>query len=671
MKNDELPTQLPLLHRVMEGVVFTPYMRADNGAADPDRFTVCVSSETRVERWFGGEILDHGKGSVDLTRFKKGLALRVVDDLDGTHMRGVQVGVVEDPELKDGKLYGVARFSRSAKAQEVKQDILDGIRGAVSVGYRIRNMVLEESDKQKGDTYRAMKWQPQEVSLVGVPADVVAAFERSQDQGQEAVEITRAAGAQTGARRMKPDETTTTETPAARVTGGEDAAVQAERKRTSDILTLGKKHNMGERAAKAVDDGISVDAFRQAVLDERYGRTVEEVNPDTPPAGKHAVTLTGKEAKRYSVSRAILAAAGIRDRKAKADPSFETDIHEEIAGRLGEPVKGDFYVPANLQVDPVAAEVRERIMEALPLQIRRYFEQNAGARAALDTATATKGQELKFIEPGSFIELLRNRMMVKALGARVLTGLQSDVAFPRQTGAGSFSWVPESPTADVATSNLLLDRLTLSPKIGQSNTSYSRKLLVQSIPSIDMLVREDLAAINALGVDLAAINGPGTTTPTGILNTAGIGSVTLGANGGNVTYDFMVDLETQIAVANADLGAMAYLTTPQQRGKLKKVAQISASTGIPVWFQNEVNGYAAAASNQVPSNLTKGTSTTICHAIILGNWLEVLIGQWGELEIIADPYSLKKRGDIEVTTFLMVDVGLRHPASFAAIKDAL
>ncbi len=73
----------------------------------------------------------------------------------------------------------------------------------------------------------------------------------------------------------------------------------------------------------------------------------------------------------------------------------------------------------------------------------------------------------------------------------------------------------------------------------------------------------------------------------------------------------------------------------------------------------------------MPSNLTKGTSTTICSAIIFGNFEELIYGQWGDMEVVVDPYTQARRGNILITPYLMMDVGVRHPVSFAAIKDVL
>lgn len=84
-----------------------------------------------------------------------------------------------------------------------------------------------------------------------------------------------------------------------------------------------------------------------------------------------------------------------------------------------------------------------------------------------------------------------------------------------------------------------------------------------------------------------------------------------------------------------------------------------------------LNGYRAMASNQVPGNLTKGTANAICSAILFGNWADLMIGEWGVIEIIADPFSKKKQALVEVTSFNLCDIGLRHEESFAAMKDAL
>ena len=176
----------------------------------------------------------------------------------------------------------------------------------------------------------------------------------------------------------------------------------------------------------------------------------------------------------------------------------------------------------------------------------------------------------------------------------------------------------------------------------------------------------------ALELDRACINGSGAANqPTGILNTAGIGSVAGGTNGLAPTYANIVDLESAVSNANAAIGNLGYLTNAKVRGQLKQTEIFAGTSGSPVWSGQEVNGYNGYVSNQVPSNLTKGSASGICSAIIYGNFADVLIGMWGGLDLQVNPYALDTSGGVRVTAFQDCDVAVRHPESFAAMLDAL
>jgi HK97 family phage major capsid protein len=271
----------------------------------------------------------------------------------------------------------------------------------------------------------------------------------------------------------------------------------------------------------------------------------------------------------------------------------------------------------------------------------------------------------------NFIDVLRNRMAMTGLGAQFLTGLTGQVAVPRQTAGATSYWVAENnaPTE----SQQAFDQVALSPKTVGAFTDVSRKLLLQSSIDVEAFVRNDLATVLALAIDLAAINGSGASNqPTGVLNVSGIGSVAGGTNGAIPTWGNLVDLESAVAVANADIGALGYLTNAKVRGKLKQVSKVSGQNGF-VWDNGDtpVNGYRAAVSNQVPSNLTKGTASGICSAILFGNWSDLIVGQWGTLDLMVDPYTGSTAGTVRVVALQDVDVAVRHPESFAAMKDAL
>lgn len=109
-------------------------------------------------------------GAVRTARLENGAPLLA------DHNAKDQIGVIESFSFDaDGKARAKVRFSRSARGEEIYRDVLDGIRKNVSVGFMIHKLVLEEErDKKKGeiDLYRADDWEPYEVSIVAMPADI-------------------------------------------------------------------------------------------------------------------------------------------------------------------------------------------------------------------------------------------------------------------------------------------------------------------------------------------------------------------------------------------------------------------------------------------------------------------------------------------------------------------
>ncbi len=152
-----------------------------------------------------------------------------------------------------------------------------------------------------------------------------------------------------------------------------------------------------------------------------------------------------------------------------------------------------------------------------------------------------------------------------------------------------------------------------------------------------------------------------------------------GTNGAAPTWDHIVDLEAAIDNADALAGNLAYLVNPKTRAKLKKTQMFNSTNGDPVWGGDVaaaegigvLNQWPAASTTLLPSNLTKGSSTGVCSAIIYGNFTDLLLGMWGAIDLLTDPYSLSTSGGTRVTCFADVDIALRHPQSFAAMVDAL
>lgn len=365
------------------------------------------------------------------------------------------------------------------------------------------------------------------------------------------------------------------------------------------------------------------------------------------PGNPNTVGMDERDVAQYSIMRAIRAQIS----NDWSDASFEREVSDAIAERQGRAARG-FFLPTEVQ--------------------NRGFA-NVDLRA-MTVGTPANGGNLVATElmSGSFIERLRNRMVVKAAGATFLGGLQGNVAIPRQSGGATYYWVAENGNI-TSGSTPSVDQVLLTPKTGGAYTDIGRTLINQSSIDVEQFVMRDLATACALGLDLAALHGTAANNqPRGIAATSGIGSVAGGTSGGVMDWADVIDLETAVAAANADVANMAYITNAKVRGALKQ-KPIVANESRMCWDSSSpsapLNGYNAFVSNQVSSALTK--SATGLSACFFGNWADLLIGNWGTVDVLVDPYTGGIAGTVRVIALQDVDIAVRHAESFSAMLDII
>ena len=235
----------------------------------------------------------------------------------------------------------------------------------------------------------------------------------------------------------------------------------------------------------------------------------------------------------------------------------------------------------------------------------------------------------------------------------MLTGLVGNVSIPRQTGAGTAYWLANEATA-ITESDQTIGQLALAPKNVGAYTEISKQLTMQSTPDAEAMVMDDLARVLAIAIDTAAISGPGTGgAPTGITATAGIGSVT----GTTLGYAGIVEFQTDVGAANALADGCAYLTTPAVAGLLMQ-RQRFTSTDSPLWtgsvLDGQVAGYRATTSTSVPA-----------ATLIFGDFAQVVIAEWGVMELEVNPYANFPAGIIGVRAWATVDIGIRQAGAFS------
>lgn len=586
---------------------------------------LAFSSESPVERSFGSEVLDHSAESVRLDRLNDGAAVLVNHDPDDV------VGVVESARV-DGDRKGRAtiRFGNSARAQEIFQDVQDGIRRLVSVGYRINGYDITE---RSGDTdlVRVTDWTPYEISIVSIPADTQVGIGRTEETPVSAPIETK--------REEPVMDSQVIETPVVEAAPqfdveAERSKVRTEEKRRTDAIRAiaGKYPGLEDASREAIESGESVDAFNARALE-----IIGEANSKARAASKHdgELDLSRKERKQYSLVRLMEAISNPKDNAAQRRAAFELEVSVEAQRDFGAgfTCRGEF-VPTSLLTG-------ERVM----------------------LAGASPAQELVGTDhmANMYIDALRNASSAMAAGVTYLSGLVGNVDIPRMVSGVTSTWI-SAEDGDATEDQATFDQVVLSPKDLACYTEVSRRLLLQSAPSIEGIVRSDLAIAQALGIDKAVLYGTGLAgQPTGIANQAGVGSKTFGAAA--PTYAELVDMVATVKGGNYPVSSLTWLINAAMWGGLMTTPK-------------------QASGNEGNFVMDVGTSTMVGHPVIvseqvndgdviLGDFSQVLLGEWGGLEINVDPYTHSLKGRVRYVTFKTVDVAVRHPEAFVVGNDGV
>jgi HK97 family phage major capsid protein/HK97 family phage prohead protease len=625
---------------------------------EENTYEFSFSSTYPVERSFGTEILSHDDGAIDFGRLNGGVA-----PVLWNHNMDSVIGIVRNAYLDKEKKKGraVVELSRNAKAQEVKRDIDDGILSSISVGYRILEM--EEREIDGNNAFFATRWEPHEVSVVASPAAPDVGISRGliddntmpSVEKQDIVNSKRVYAASTDAQQPNSKQQLTMEKEQLdlEVVRSEERkkAASAERTRIREINAMCSKRGFDDLAEQLVNNGSSVDSCRQAILERIDAKPVETAKPIEEQ-------LSPQERKQYAKDYRL--SAGIRglitnDWSDKAS-GFAREISQQIAKDSGKGTRsGSLFIPYSGLVQ----------------------------RATYVTSGATTGGNIVATDllADDFIEALRNSTVMVGLGVQTLSGLVGDVAIPRRSGVASTGFL-SSETAALSQAESTFDQISMTPKTLGTLSKFSRNMLIQATPGIEDLVRRDISDGINLGIDLGILNGTGSSgQPTGIMQTSGIGSVAIGTNGGAITVDKLIDLETAIMEDNAGVNAdsISYVTNAKVMGAIKKLKtsggeylvnnnlQALGRGATPV----AVNGYPLAMTNQVPSNLTKGSTSGTCSAVVMGDFSQAILGLYGSgIEITAGEDSDDfAKNLVSVKGVVAFDVAVRHAQSFAAILD--
>ncbi|WP_294344700.1 phage major capsid protein [Prosthecochloris sp.] len=614
-------------------------VRAD-GDGGTNTYEFDFSSEVPVDgRWmwvedqeryvYGTEVLLHGKANVDLSFIGSGRA-PFLRDHNWTRQAGVIEGVELDESRKVLRVNNL-KFSRSQDGQDLQGDIDDGIRKNVSVGYIIEEVV--EAEPPQRDTpgvYHVTKWKPYEVSSVSIPADEGVGFrQRSDDMHFETVVFRSKQQSNNNKeeeREMVPENNNTGDRGNQNPATNQPEILVAERETDFDSILGVAKLN-----AKRFPDGLDL-ANEAVAKGEKFAsfipRYMEALKEESERQATVKLDLSKNEKTRFSLLSVVRQMSeGVTADNIKG---FEKEVSDEyIKSRGYEPQHGGFVVP----------------YEAIPLK-----------RAAIISTTTGAGA-VEEIHSGEVIEFLRDEATITRAGARMISGLVGKFDMARIGVGTSAYWVDEvaESGSDITTSAMDIDLLQFTPNTLGVDQALTRRMLNQTSLDVEAIVRQDMFAELADAIDLAGLAGTGASNqPTGIMYTSGVNTEEI-ATEATPAWSDIVNMETAVAEDKALKGSLAYVAHPTAIGNMKQTLKASGVPGF-IAEDGQTNGYTLFST----SNALKGA----VKSIIFGNFNELMIGMWGGIELVVNPYLYAKKGITVLTAFQDIDVQLRHPVSF-------
>ena len=635
---------------------FTIESLTPRGEGDDDmrEFELAFSSEYPVMRYSCEEVLEHKENSVRLKRLNDKAPLLV------EHDRKDQVGVIKKAWIDKDKVgRAVVRFGKSKRAEEIRQDVVDGIRAKVSVSYKIhKNQMEENKDSTKLPTLRVMDWEPMEISIVSVPADPTVGPGRS--DGSDSTTHTTSPKEET--KMSKKDENTqgaeqrTDEGAAAAATAEVRADAPKvdldahankvrgeERQRVNSIKErageLEKVKGVDELSARAISDGMSVSEFNSEALSLVSAQNSEARSKETAAPD---VDLTAREQKQFNILR--LANAQMKD-ASRADieaAAFELEVCRAATDKLASDytVRGSF-IPDSA-VSNMGDEMRGTLLNSIQQRNANLLTSNTGALVETQLAA------------NSFIEIYRNMSALSDSGMQMLGGLVGNVDIPRQATSNAAGWVAEN--APATPGGITFDTPQLRPKDASIRLEASRRMQQQGTPAIAGLIMSDLAANIALLIDKGGLSGSGAANvPTGIANQTGVSTVNFANDA--PTYEEIVSMKKLVMQGNALRGMPRWIiesegwedlmTTPKQGAGVEGNFILNESA-------NTVLGHPVKVSEQVDAN-----------RYFFGDFSQLLCGEWGGFDLVVDPYTNSNTGQVNWTVFKTVDFLVRHPKAFA------
>lgn len=515
------------------------------------RVAVAFSSEAPNQRSFGVEILSHRSEDVDMSFLASGSAPLLLE-----HDREDQIGIVESAQIESGVGRAVVRFSKSADGEAIWQDVVDGIRKNISVGYVVTDKQIEK--RAEGQVV-ICKWTPMEISIVSIPADQTVGVGRAAELTAETNENNNNKETQ-----MENQEKEVLDTRAVDIEVIRNDVMKAERTRAAEINALATRHNVQSVGNEFIASGKSVDEFRAAVLDTLSARPTVQTQA--------TIGMSDKEVRSYSLSRAINAIVT----GDFSDAGLEYEASKEVAKANGKvQTRSSIFVPGE------------------------YLTRAAGANAV---SVAGQPALVNTTKVG-FMDVLFAQTIAQKLGVQYMTGLNGVIELPKFTSAVQARFVDEGQdgTPDAITSNFV----ELKPRTLISMAELTRSMILNGT-AVEARVMAQIQKVMSVAIDKAVFDA--------IVAEAAIAWKT---NPTALDYASLRALILEVELNNALSDSCKFAFDPSIGNALSTTEQDSNTVGIYLRnASNQVAGYGSESAVHVGNNMIFGDFSNVT----VGNW---------------------------------------------------
>ncbi len=260
---------------------------------------------------------------------------------------------------------------------------------------------------------------------------------------------------------------------------------------------------------------------------------------------------------------------------------------------------------------------------------------------AIQATVETSGQEVVAEDKLDILEPLRANLVLTEAGATYMTGLIGDISIPTYTGS-NVGWKGEIAAADDGAGTF--GEVNLSPKRLTAYLDISKQFLIQDSVSAEEMLKNDIvrALSNKLEATILGSAAGTATQPEGLF---------YDADAATLTYAGTVEMEQELEENNV-YGNLSYIVSPAAKATLRTTAKDSGS-GLFVMENGEINGLPVYTSSA-------------CSGIVLGNWQEYVIAQWGGIDLTVDPYTQASNGMIRLVVNAYFDAKPRRSEAFVA-----